>query len=84
MNYKIVIEKPAQKFIAKQQLSQQKRILAAIKQLPDHGDIKVLKGSSDLFRLRVGDFRILYSVHNDLLIIRIIHIGNRGDIYKSF
>ena len=82
MSYKIIIEKPAQKFILKQPPQQQKRLLAAIKGLPNSGDIKPLKGKSGFFRLRVGDYRIIYTVDNGLLIVYVIAAGNRGDIYK--
>lgn len=56
MNYQIVIEKRAQKFIRKQPKPQQERLLRAIAQLPA-GDTKALKGNEGLFRLRVGTFR---------------------------
>ena len=82
MNYKILIDKPAQKFILKQQPEQQKRLLKAIAKLPLEGDIKSMKGHPDFFRLRVGNYRVIYSVHEEQLIIRVITIGNRGDIYK--
>lgn len=82
MNYKIIIEKPAQKFIAKQPKPQQKRIFQALKYLPDQGDIKPLKGSNNLFRLRVGSYRIIYTVENEIFTVLVLEAGNRGDIYK--
>ena len=82
MKYRIVFDKPAEKFLRKQDTKQQERLLQAISKLPDAGDIKPLKGYDDLFRLRVGNTRVLYSVENNLLIVRILEIGNRGDIYK--
>ena len=61
---------------------QQKRIVDAIYGLPDAGDIKVMKGHEGLYRLRVGDIRILYTMEEEILTIYVIEIGNRGDIYK--
>lgn len=46
MNYKILFEKPAQKFILKQPLPQRQRILSAISKLPGEGDRKPLQGPS--------------------------------------
>ena len=46
--------------------------------------IKKLKGYDDLLRLRVGDYRIIYTVDNGKLIIYVIDIDNRGDIYKRY
>lgn len=84
MSYTILYEKPALKFIKKQPKEQQRRILEAIHALPDYGDIKQMKGHADLLRLRVGSYRILYSVDNGQLIIRIIDAGNRGQIYNRY
>lgn len=82
MNYKIVIEKTAMKFLKKQQQSNRDRIMKAIQGLPYIGDIKPMTGYVNLYRLRMGDFRILYSIENDTLVVRVVNIGNRGDIYK--
>lgn len=82
MSYKIVIDKPALKFLNKQNNNQKDRILKAIQNLPDIGDVKPMSGHTNLFRLRVGEFRILYTIENDVLIVRILNVGNRGDIYK--
>jgi len=83
MKYKIVFEKPAVKFILSQPKNQQERLLKAINLLPESGDIKQLKGYNSLFRLRVGDYRVIYSVENNILTVKILNIGNRGDIYKK-
>ncbi|MBQ1393332.1 MAG: type II toxin-antitoxin system RelE/ParE family toxin, partial [Lachnospiraceae bacterium] len=47
-------------------------------------DIKKLKGHSNLLRLRIGDYRIIYTVDNGEYIILVIDVGNRGDIYKKY
>lgn len=83
MTYKIVYEKPAVKFLRKQPPEQQRRIIAAIHKLPDEGDIKPLTGHMGVYRLRVGAYRVIYSIENDVLIVRVLTIGNRGDVYKG-
>ena len=80
--YKILIEKPAQKFIEKQPKAQQERLLKAIYALPDLGDVKALHGYDNLFRLRVGSYRIIYTIENNILTVRVLTAGNRGDVYK--
>lgn len=82
MTYKIKFSKDAQKFLNKQPPKQQARILEAVFKLPHTGDIKVMRGQSNLYRLRVGTYRIIYIVENDLLIVYVVEIGNRGDVYK--
>lgn len=82
MTYRIVIEKPALKFLQKQPLPQRERLLRAIQGLPDVGDIKPMSGYENLFRMRVGTYRVLYSIEHDVLIVRVLTVGNRGDVYK--
>ena len=82
MNYKIVLEKPAVKFLQKQPQAQRERLLRAIQGLPDNGDIKPMSGHINLFRLRVGSYRVIYTIEGNLLIVRVLTIGNRGDVYK--
>ena len=83
MKYRIEINKRARKFIASQQPKQQKRILKAIMKLPDGDDVKQLSGHNNVFRLRVGSYRIIYEVYNDVLLVIVVNAGNRGDIYKQ-
>lgn len=71
-------------FIKKQSPAQQRRILEAVHALPDEGDRKQLKGHRGLYRLRVGDYRIIYSVDNGKLIVRVVDAGNRGQIYNRY
>ena len=60
--YKIIIKKKAKKFIDKLPKNERSRIAKAIEKLPNGEDIKKLKGSENLLRLRVGDYRIIYTV----------------------
>ena len=45
--------------------------------------IKKLKGSNDLYRIRVKDYRIVYEVHDQKLVILMIKFGHREDIYNK-
>lgn len=81
MKYKIVYRKKALKFLQKQTRSQQLRIIEAIEKIP-RGDI-VRVATTDQFRLRVGDVRILFKINNNELIITVINIGSRGQIYNN-
>ena len=82
MQYRIVIMKPARKFIEKQPQHSQSRLLKAIYRLPHEGDIKRLVGQENVYRLRVGDFRVVYTIYNDVLTVEILDVGNRGDVYN--
>lgn len=82
--YQIILQKRAKKFIDKLPKTEKLRLVSAIEQLPNGEDIKKLKGHSDLLRLRVGDYRIIYTVDNGKCIVFVIDAGNRGEIYKRY
>lgn len=84
MTYKIVIEKPALKFLKRLGKPDKERLLRAINKLPEGEDIKPLKGHKGFYRLRVGDYRIIYTIDKGQFIICVVDAGNRGDIYKSY
>ena len=84
MSYTILYEKAAVKFLKKQPEEQQRRIMEAIHALPERGDIKQLKGHAELFRLRIGSYRIIYTVDHGKLVVCVIDIGNRGQIYNRY
>ena len=47
-----------------------------------HRSIK-LEGSDNLYRIRKGDFRIIYSIEDEALIVTVIRVGNRRDVYRG-
>lgn len=82
MTYTIKLEKQAIKFISKQPPKQKQRILAAIYRLPYAGDIKLLQGQTNAYRMRVGSYRVIYTIDHQVLLVDVVEVGNRGDIYK--
>ncbi len=77
----IEFSKQALKAIGGMDSNIKRRIKKAVEGLPE-GDVKPLKGVKDSYRLRVGDWRILFSYadKNTLLIEK---IAPRGDVYKG-
>lgn len=86
MKYTIIIEKLAEKFIVKLPKPEKENVLKAIYKLPKGSDIKRLKGkkSKGLYSLRVGDYRIIYTVNNQQLIVLVIDAGNSCEIYNRY
>lgn len=82
--YQIIIKKKAKKFIDSLPVNERRRVVAAIELLPNGEDIKKLKGHDKLLRLRVGEYRIIYTVDNGELIVYVIDAGNRGQIYNRY
>lgn len=82
--YKIIIQKKAKKFIDALPRNDRIRVVEAIEQLPNGSDIKPLKGHEGLLRLRVGSYRIIYTVDHGQLIVYVIDANNRGQVYNSY
>lgn len=85
MIYEYKIRKKAMKFILKQDKKYQKRILTAIYKLPFSGDVSKMKGEDNIYRLRVGDCRILFELHEktiEVTVVEVTNADNRGQIYK--
>ena len=81
MKYQILYEKEALKELDKLEASISRRIIKKIDEMsenPSSCDIKKLKASDD-YRLRVGDYRILFIFDKDF--IKILKIGHRKHIY---
>ena len=87
--WKIKFHKQPEKFLAKLNNADRARILTALSKLCETPydrsdlDIKRLRGEKFKWRLHVGDWRIIYSLNEGFLIIEVIKIGNRGDVYKG-
>ena len=84
MTYKITIKKVAIKALEKINDPFYSNIKIAIYDLandPRPMGYKKLKGS-EAYRIRVGDYRIIYNIFDDMLIVDIIQLGNRKDIYN--
>ena len=80
--YSITFHKRADRFLASLSKKERARILEKIYGLPNQGDRIKMKGEKDTYRLRVGDYRVIYEVHEDKIVVLILNIGNRGDVYK--
>jgi len=77
-----VLSPKAAKYLERLNEPIKSRIKAALKKLenePPQGDIKAMAGQEG-FRLRVGMYRILFGIRNDVIVV--VDIGLRGQIYK--
>ena len=46
-------------------------------------DVKKLAGHPGLLCVRVGNFRLVYEVQDDILVILVLHVGNRRDVHRD-
>ncbi len=54
----------------------------ALSENPRPRGVEKLKGEDDLYRIRVGDFRVIYQVKDNALIVLIVKIGDRKEVYQ--
>ena len=62
------------------------RVDAAIRGLavaPHPPDSKKLRGADDFYRIRVGDYRVIYQVEHRSLVILVVSVGHRRNIYRA-
>ena len=45
-------------------------------------NFKKLKTNASLFRIRIGDYRVIYEIKADLLIVLVVRVGHRKDVYE--
>ena len=82
-NYKIEIKKSAAKEIEKLPTIVLKRIVNKIKFLgsdPRPNGCKKLT-ADEKYRVRVGNYRVLYRIEDEILIVFVVKVGHRKDIY---
>ncbi len=84
MTYEIIFSYFADKQLDKLSTEIQKRIISTLKRsrIRPYSHVKKLVGSK-YFRLRVGDYRVIMDIIDNELIIHVIELGHRKNIYKK-
>ena len=83
--YDVVVARRAIRSIARLSRPDQQRVRAAIDLLADRRrppGCVALAGEESVYRVRVGDYRILYEVIDASLVIRVVRVGHRRDVYR--
>jgi mRNA interferase RelE/StbE len=84
--YRIVFKESARRELAALPIAVQKRLdarLVALADNPRPAGVKALQGQKGLFRLRVGDYRVIYHIHDEQLLVLVIKIGHRREVYRA-
>ena len=84
MIYRVIVLPSAQREIQKLSREIQARIVARITQLENdprpHGAIKLV--AFDEYRIRVGNYRIIYTIDDTIVTVTVVHVGHRRDVYR--
>jgi mRNA interferase RelE/StbE len=84
--YTVELERSARKDLAQLDHQVRTRVLRKISALADDprppGVVR-LSGRHDIWRIRVGDYRVVYEIIDDRLIVTIIRVAGRGAVYRD-
>ena len=83
--FRLVFARAARKDLESLPSKMQDRILAEIEKLRENArpsKSKKLKGMSDTLRIRVGDYRVLYEIHEREVVVLVVRIRHRKDAYQ--
>jgi mRNA interferase RelE/StbE len=86
MKYELIIKPSAEKSLDRIPKPTRKRILDALEALqtnPRPSGAMKMSGEENLWRIRVGDYRIVYEIHDGRLVVLVIRIAHRKDIYRK-
>lgn len=84
MGYHVVLTQTAERAVGELPRQLRARIRARLATLADNprppGCVKL--SGQDAYRVRVGDYRIIYTIEDDKLIVLVIDVGHRRDVYR--
>jgi len=86
VRYTVEVSPAAGRQIRKLDRNTQQRVLARIEKLeedPRPRDASKLQSPEELYRIRMGDYRIVYHIEDDRLLVLIVRVGNRREIYRN-
>lgn len=86
MAYRIDFKDSARRELAALPLATRKRIDARILSLAENPrpvGVKKLTADEDLYRLRVGDYRVIYQIQDEVLLILVVKVGHRREVYRK-
>ncbi len=81
IEFRPAVLKSLKRFPRKDLVRLKKKIAKLENNLPNPSTTK-MKGNNPFHKIRSGDYRIIYEIHNDTVIILIVKIGHRKDVYK--
>lgn len=83
--FELRLKRSAAKELARMPKASVKRILRRMRALQDDprppGAIQM--AGRETWRIRQGDYRILYSIFDELLVVEVVQLGHRGDVYRN-
>ena len=85
MRYRVEISKHADKVLGRLPKTIRERILRALIGLetdPRPPGCAKLRGFDNTYRLRAGDYRVVYEIHDQVLVVLVVRLGHRREVYR--
>ncbi len=85
MQYELIIKPTAEKSLDKLPRPIWRHIVDAMKELrnnPRPAGVVKLAGDENLWRIRIGNYRVMYEIHDDQLIVLVLRVAHRKDVYR--
>jgi len=85
MAYTVIYQRPAEVALRKLPREIQARIMRKVDQLADDpfpSGTEKLKAPVDLWRIRIGDYRVIYTVERKGLLVLVLKVGHRREVYR--
>lgn len=83
--YNVIIKASAKKELTALPKPIIARLIAAIESLatePRPSGVRKLTGTQDMYRVRVADYRIVYRIEDDRLVIEVVRVAHRKEVYR--
>jgi mRNA interferase RelE/StbE len=83
--YRVLLERGAEKDLARLSADIHDRVIAAIQALatnPRPPGCRMLEGSRNDWRIRVGDYRVIYEIADEIHVVRINRVRHRREVYR--
>ena len=84
-DYAVSFRRSAEKDLRRLDASVQTRVIRTVERLahdPRPDGCKKLQGSDDVWRIRVGDYRVIYTVNDVVLVVAVERVRHRKDVYR--
>jgi mRNA interferase RelE/StbE len=86
MQYELIIKPSAERSLDRLPRPVRERIVNSMRKLrnePRPAAALKLQGEDNLYRLRVGSYRVVYEIHDNVLLVLVLRVAHRKDVYRG-
>ena len=86
-DYRVIVKPSADKELRRLPPEIQRHVVAVLRELaanPRPSGVVKMQGDYNLWRVRVGQYRVVYEIHDARILILVLRIGHRKDVYRGF